>query len=271
MAYASERMEEALSAGPAPEPREDAGRAVKRYRSIFLSDIHLGSIGCRAESLLGFLDEYRAERVYLLGDIMDVWSNQDIFTWPVEQIEVLRRILGMAGNGTDVYYILGNHDRALGTLEGTDLGNIHIRRELVHETADRRRVLLTHGDAYDRFVIRHEWVARLATRAYHFITVFHNLVNRASRAAGRVRPINISRTVRILSKQFTDVLSSFASTISAETRRRECDGVICGHMHRPEVGEIDGIDYYNTGDWVEHCTALVEDFTGRLELIRYEG
>jgi UDP-2,3-diacylglucosamine pyrophosphatase LpxH len=121
-------------------------------------------------------------------------------------------------------------------------------------------VLLTHGDAYDGFVMKHEWVAKAATRAYHFITLFNDFVNRVGRTFGRLEPINICREVRVRSKQFTDAMSGFTNVVSEETKRRECDGVICGHMHSPEVGEING---------VEHCTALVEDFTGSLELVQY--
>ena len=268
MAYATERKEATIE--PRHAPHLDRSEAVvKHCRTIFISDLHLGTAGCKAEAVLRFLDEYRPERLYLLGDIMDVWSNRNIFTWPKGQITVLRRILGMADNGVDVYYIPGNHDRALGSLVGADLGNIRIRRECVHKTADDRRVLVTHGDAYDAFVIHHEWVARVATRVYHFITVFNNLANRVGRRTGRLAPLNICRFVRIWSKQFTDVLSSFASTIAAETVRRECDGVICGHMHRPEISEVAGVQYYNVGDWVEHCTALVEDFAGTLSLVQY--
>jgi UDP-2,3-diacylglucosamine pyrophosphatase LpxH len=270
MAYASERMDTVLDVDTPPLHLDDSCGTVKRYRSIFLSDIHLGTVGCKAEAVLRFLDEYQANRLYLLGDIMDVWSNDNIFTWPKEQIAVLRRILGMAEKGVDVYYILGNHDRALGKLTGADLGALHIRREFVYETADKRRVLLTHGDAYDGFVMKHEWVARLATRAYHFITVFNDVVNRMGRSVGRIEPVNICRQVRTRSKQFTNAMSGFTSVVSEETRRRECDGVICGHMHSPEVGEIGGVQYYNVGDWVEHCTALVEDFTGNLDLIHYD-
>lgn len=269
MAYASERMDAVLDLEPIPLHFDDSSPAVKRYRSIFLSDIHLGTVGCKAQAVMSFLDEYRADRMYLLGDIMDVWSNDNIFTWPKEQIAVLRRLLGLADSGVDLYYILGNHDRALGTLAGADLGNIHIRHEFVHETADHRRVFLTHGDTCDGFVMKHEWVAKAATRAYHFITLFNDLVNRMGRTFGRVEPFNICREVRMRSKQFTNAMSGFTSVVSEETRRRECDAVICGHMHSPEVGEINGIEYYNAGDWVEHCTALVEDFTGNLDLVQY--
>lgn len=268
MAYARHRdeSEKRRDGGPLMMPAPGPDVAVKHFRTLFLSDIHLGTIGCRAQEVLRFLDEYRAERVYLLGDILDVWSNRNIFSWPREQIAVLRRLLGMAEEGVEVYYILGNHDRMLGTLTEIDLGNIHIRRELIHETADNRRVLLTHGDAYDSFVVRHEWVAKLAARSYHFVTVFDRLLNRAT---GRIAPVDIARQVRLRSKQLTDCLSRFAQTVSEETRRRELHGVICGHMHRPEIARICDIDYHNVGDWVEHCTALVEDFTGRLELIHY--
>ncbi len=269
MTYATERREATTSVEHAPLHLDEPEAVVTRCRSIFISDIHLGTAGCKADAVLRFLDEYSAERLFLLGDIMDVWANRNVFTWPKGQIAVLRRILGMADDGVDVYYITGNHDRALGSLAGADLGNIHISRELVHETADHRRVLLTHGDAYDAFVIHHEWVARMATRVYHFITVFNNLTNRISRRTGRLAPLNICRFVRIWSKQFTDVLSSFATTISAEALRRECDGVICGHMHRPEIAEVGGVQYYNAGDWVEHCTALVEDFAGTIDLVQY--
>ena len=269
MAYATERREATTGVEHAPRHLDQTEAEVKRCRSIFISDIHLGTAGSKADAVLRFLDEYSADRIFLLGDIMDVWANRNVFTWPKQQIAVLRRILGLARNGVEVYYITGNHDRALGTLAGSDLGNIRISRELVHETADHRRMFLAHGDAYDAFVIHHESIARAATRVYHFITVFSNMINRISRGTGRLAPLNICKLVRIWSKQFTDVLSNFATTIAAETVRRGCDGVICGHMHRPRIAEVGGVQYYNVGDWVEHCTALVEDFTGNFTLVQY--
>lgn len=268
MAFARRREDRATDSDGA-DPRDQQG-GVTHCRAIFISDIHLGTAGCKADAVLRFFDRYSAEQLYLLGDIMDVWANRNIFSWPKKQIAVLRRILGLADEGVEVYYLPGNHDRAVGTLSGLELGSIRVGREFIHETADRRRLLLTHGDAYDAFVIHHEWAARTATRVYHFITVINNLIGRLTRRrSGHLSPLSICRLVRVASKRFTDLFSSFATTVSAEALRRECDGVVCGHMHRPQIALIGDIQYHNAGDWMEHCTALVEDCAGNLSLVRY--
>ncbi len=182
---------------------------------------------------------------------------------------MLRRLLGLAQSAVQIYYLLGNHDKALESLVGADLGNIHIRKHCVHETADRRRVFVLHRDAYDRFVMRYEWVSRLATRAYHLVNVLNHLVSRCGRGQGRAGNFDICRFVRVRAKQFADYLGRFGEGVTQETLRRECEAVVCGHMHKPRVSQYDGVEYYNAGDRVEHCTAMVEDFTGRVELIHY--
>lgn len=268
MASSSERLGTALGIGPIEADVSEPSGDVGEYRSIFISDLHLGTLGAKAEAVNRFLKENRADRLYLLGDVLDVWCNRTVFRWPHEQIGVIRRILGLAESGVDVYYVLGNHDRALYPLSGLDIGHFHVRSELIHETADNRHVLVTHGDAYDGFVLNYEGISRLATRSHQLFQSVARIVSLARRSHQRGR-LNVCRFVRVHAKRLADQIGRFAETVAEETMRRQLNGIVCGHMHRPEIRNVHGVEYYNAGDWVDNCTALVEDFNGRLDLLHY--
>lgn len=267
-AYASEYSRPGIGQC-APVVAKAEGAAVpKRYRSIFISDLHLGTVGCKAGAVLRFLQNHRAQQVYLVGDIVDIWMTRSFLGWPGEQMAVVRDLLGLAESGAQVHYILGNHDCALRALAGAGLANLTISRDCIHVTADGRRMLVTHGDRYDGLVVKHEWVARTATRLYHFVTKFNHSLNKLLVRLHR-RPVDICRFVREQTKAISLHNYEFIDVLTEETRRRECDGVICGHIHRPEIRQVNGVEYHNTGDWVENSTAIVEDFDGHLELLHY--
>ncbi len=239
-----------------------------RLRSIFISDVHLGFKGCRAEFLLDFLRRVECQQVYLVGDIIDVWSLTRSFYWPQAHNDVIRCILGKAKHGTRVIYVPGNHDRPFRDHDGLVLGNVEIRREAVHETADGRRFLVLHGDEFDSIVRASPFLESLGSRAYSAALRLNRYVNAVRQLLGY--PYwSIAAFLKHKVKNAVRYIANFERALAVEARRRGVDGVICGHIHRAEISEIDGITYCNDGDWVESCTALVEDFQGRLSLLRW--
>ena len=246
---------------PAPRP-------TIRLRTVFLSDTHLGFKGCRAEFLLDFLRRVECEQIYLVGDIIDVWSLTRSFYWPQAHNDVIRTILGKAKHGTQVVYVPGNHDRPFRDHDGLVLGNVEIRRQAVHCTADGRWLLVLHGDEFDSIVRASPLLESVGSQAYAIALTLNRWLNTLRRALGY--PYwSLSAFLKDRVKNAVKYIANFERAIAAEARRRGLDGVVCGHIHRAEIRDIDGITYCNDGDWVESCTALVEDFQGRLSLLRW--
>jgi UDP-2,3-diacylglucosamine pyrophosphatase LpxH len=243
-------------------------RPTLRFRSIFISDVHLGFKGCRAEFLLDFLRRVECQQIYLVGDIIDVWSLTRSVYWPQAHNDVIRTLLGKAKHGTRVVYVPGNHDRPFRDHHGLVLGNVEIVLEAVHETADGRRFLVLHGDEFDSIVRASPMLESLGNRAYSAVLRLNRYVNAVRKTLGY--PYwSISAFLKHKVKNAVKYIANYERALAVEARRRGVDGVICGHIHRAEISEIDGITYCNDGDWVESCTALVEDFQGRLSLLRW--
>ena len=239
-----------------------------RLRSVFISDVHLGFKGCRAEFLLDFLRRVECEQIYLVGDIIDLWSLQRTFYWPQAHNDVIRTILGKAKHGTRVVYVPGNHDRAFRDHDGLTLGNVEIRLEAIHETADGRRFLVLHGDEFDSIVRASPLLESVGNHAYAAALRLNRYVNAVRQRLGY--PYwSLAAFLKHKVKNAVKYIANFERALAVEARRRGVDGVICGHIHRAEITEIDGILYCNDGDWVESCTTLVEDFAGRLSLLRW--
>jgi UDP-2,3-diacylglucosamine pyrophosphatase LpxH len=239
-----------------------------RLRSVFISDVHLGFKGCRAEFLLDFLRRVECEQIYLVGDIIDLWSLQRTFYWPQAHNDVIRTILGKAKHGTRVVYVPGNHDRAFRDHDGLTLGNVEICREAIHETADGRRFLVLHGDEFDSIVRASPLLESVGSHAYAAALRLNRYVNAVRQRLGY--PYwSLAAFLKHKVKNAVKYIANFERALAVEARRRGVDGVICGHIHRAEITEIDGILYCNDGDWVESCTTLVEDFAGRLSLLRW--
>ena len=239
-----------------------------RLRSVFISDVHLGFKGCRAEFLLDFLRRVECEQIYLVGDIIDLWSLQRTFYWPQAHNDVIRTILGKAKHGTRVVYVPGNHDRAFRDHDGLTLGNVEIRLEAIHETADGRRFLVLHGDEFDSIVRASPLLESVGNHAYAAALRLNRYVNAVRQRLGY--PYwSLAAFLKHKVKNAVKYIANFERALAVEARRRGVDGVICGHIHRAEITEIDGILYCNNGDWVESCTTLVEDFAGRLSLLRW--
>ena len=240
-------------------------RQTIRLRSAFVSDVHLGSKGCRADALLEFLKSIDVDYLFLVGDIVDFWAMRRNFYWPQEHNNVLRTVLGKAKGGTRVIYIPGNHDEDVREFCGSVFGNLEIHREFVHHTADKRRLLVMHGDEFDTVVKCSPWLAKLGSRAYDFLLRLNRYVNMLRRVFN-LPYWSLASYLKHKARTAVQYISSFEHAVAHAARKRGVEGVVCGHIHRPEITEIDGVQYCNDGDWVESCSALVEDMNGRLAI-----
>lgn len=236
-----------------------------KLRSAFISDIHLGTRGCCAELLLEFLRSVHVDTLYLVGDVVDVWSLRRAVYWPQSHNNVVRTLLGKAKHGTRVIYVPGNHDELFRELEGSVFGNLEVHREHVHETADGRRLLVLHGDEFDGVVKCSRWLTKLGTWVYDFLVWLNRCVNAVRR--GLDFPYwSLATYLKYKAKSAVEYVRGFEQAVAHAARRRGVDGVVCGHIHRPEMRMLHGILYCNDGDWVESCSVLVEDLNGRLSL-----
>ncbi len=248
---------------PATRPR-DAGPA--RYRTIWISDIHLGTRGCRADFLLDFLRNTESERLYLVGDIIDGWRLRRSWYWPQPHNDVVQKLLRKARKGTEVVFIPGNHDEFARQFGNLLFGGIVIKRQAIHTMADGRRFLVLHGDQFDNVVRYAKWLAFLGDWAYNLALSTNYWFNLVRRKLG-LPYWSLSAYLKLKVKNAVEYIGRFERAVAAAAKNRGVDGVICGHIHHAEIREIDGITYCNDGDWVESCTALVEHFDGRLEIL----
>ena len=247
----------------------DGEEASVRYRSIFISDIHLGTRGCQAELLLDFIRQVECDRLYLVGDIVDGWKmSRSGFYWPQSHNDVVQKILRLARKGVEVIYVPGNHDDRIRDFCGVHFGGVVVARDAIHETADGRRFLVVHGDEFDGVIQHAPWLAFLGDWAYRTVLMLNTLLNRARRRLG-FGYWSLSAFLKVKVKNALQFIENFEAAVAAEARRRGVDGVICGHIHKAEMRMIDGALYINDGDWVESCTALVEHFDGRLEILHW--
>jgi UDP-2,3-diacylglucosamine pyrophosphatase LpxH len=237
-----------------------------RYRTIWISDVHLGTRGRKADLLLDFLRRNEAGIVYLVGDIVDGWRLRKSWYWPQAHDDVVQKLLRRVRKGTRMIYLPGNHDEWLRDYTRLHFGGVEIRDEVVHVTADGRRFLVKHGDQYDTVVKHARWLAVLGDHAYTMALCINRHVNAVRRAFG-YEYWSLSAYLKLRVKNAVQYIGSFADALSTEARRRGLDGVICGHIHHAEIRDLGGVLYCNDGDWVESCTALVEHFDGRLEII----
>jgi UDP-2,3-diacylglucosamine pyrophosphatase LpxH len=238
-----------------------------RVRSLFLSDIHLGTRACQAERLLDFLRAYPADNTFLIGDIIDFWSMSRGIYWTSGQNTVVQKILRRARNGDRVVLIPGNHDEVLRDYAGIVFGDIPVLNELVHQTADGRRYLLIHGDVFDQVTRHHRWVALLGDKAYDLLVLLNHSLSWLRRKAGIAGYWSLAGYAKRKVKTALNFIFDFEESAVHHTRERGLDGVICGHIHWATIRDFDGVTYVNCGDWVDSCSAIVEHFDGRLELV----
>ncbi|MFC2968229.1 UDP-2,3-diacylglucosamine diphosphatase [Acidimangrovimonas pyrenivorans] len=237
-----------------------------QYRTIFISDTHLGSRGSQAEMLLDFLRQHDAETIFLVGDIVDAWQLRRGWFWPQAHNDVVQELLSKSQAGATVIYIPGNHDEAMRSYLGTHFGGIEVQKTAEHITADGRRLLVTHGDQFDAIVVHAKWLAHLGDRAYDFALWLNIWVNRLRRLWGGSY-WSLANWAKAQVKTAVNFIGEYEKVLSAEARRGGFDGVVCGHIHRANLRDIDGIQYVNCGDWTESCTAVAERPDGTLLLV----
>ena len=238
----------------------------KKYRAVWISDIHLGTPGCQAGHLLDFLRSFDSDYLYLVGDIIDGWQLKRSWYWQQSHNDVIQKVLRKARKGTHVIFIPGNHDEAVRQFIGMKFGDIQIMEEAIHETADGRRLWITHGDLFDGVIQCARWLAHLGDQAYEFTLKLNRWFNYLRARLG-LPYWSLSRFLKHKVKRAVSFISDFEQAVAHEARRRGLDGVVCGHIHHAEMREIEGVLYCNDGDWVESLTALVEHEDGRLEII----
>ncbi len=238
-------------------------------RSIFLSDIHLGTRACQADRLLDFLREYQAENLFLIGDIVDFWAMSRSIHWTPDQNTFVQKMLRRARHGERVVFIPGNHDEALREYVGIAFGDIEVLDEYVHELADGRRFLLLHGDEFDQITRHHRWVAVLGDLAYNLLVRINGLLSYTRRRLGISGYWSLAGYAKRRVKKALQFIFDFEDSALYSAQQRGLDGIICGHIHSAVIRQVGALSYVNCGDWVDSCTAIVEHNDGSLELIAW--
>jgi UDP-2,3-diacylglucosamine pyrophosphatase LpxH len=242
----------------------------RRYRAVWISDVHLGTRGCNAGMLVDFLKSIECDTLYLVGDIVDGWRLKKGWYWPDAHNEVVRRVLKLAHAGTRVIFVAGNHDEMLRDYAGLSFGGVELVLEAVHVTADGRRLLVTHGDSFDGVVLYARWLAFLGDQTYQLMLRANGVFN-AVRRRLKLPYWSLSAYLKKRVKNAVQYVCSFEEAVAHEAISRGFDGVVCGHIHCAEIRQIGPVTYYNDGDWVESCTALVEDMQGALRIIDWSA
>ncbi|WP_131115315.1 MULTISPECIES: UDP-2,3-diacylglucosamine diphosphatase [Lichenihabitans] len=241
---------------------------IRHFRSLFISDLHLGTKGCQAGLLLDFLKRHDADTIYLVGDIIDGWRLRSGWYWPQLHNDILQKLLRKVRKGARMVYIPGNHDEFAREYVGYNFGGVEIMRDTTHVTADGRRFLVTHGDDFD-IVVRHaRWLALLGDWAYEAALKTNTYFNIVRRRLG-FPYWSFSAWAKLKVKNAVNFIGSFETALAEQALKHNVDGVICGHIHHAVIREINGITYINTGDFVESCSVVVEHYDGSFEIIRW--
>ena len=247
------------------EPRDRHAPRL-RFRTVWISDTHLGTPGCNATLLLDFLKSIECETLYLVGDIVDGWQLRKGWYWPPAHNDVVRCVLKMAKRGARVIYVPGNHDEAFRDFTGLHFGDVELLPEDIHVTADGRRLLVLHGDQFDSIVMYARWLAFLGDSAYTMLLKSNALVNGVRKRFG-LPYWSLAAHLKKRVKNAVLFISKYEEVVAQAATERHVDGVVCGHIHSAEIRQFGDITYYNDGDWVESCTALVEHADGRMEIL----
>ena len=237
------------------------------YRALFVSDVHLGCRYSQAEAFLSFLNSIQVDRLYLVGDFIDGWRLRRRWHWQLVYVQIFQRLVEMATQGTEIFYTPGNHDEFLRDYFH-DFGWIRVADQFVHQTLDGRRLAVLHGDKFDDFERQAKWLSKLGSIGYDGLIRANSLVNLIRRGLC-LEDCRFSSQVKVWTKQAVQFISDFEERLICHAKDTDCDGVICGHIHVPRLDRVRNFVYCNTGDWVEHCTALVEHVDGELELIEW--
>jgi UDP-2,3-diacylglucosamine pyrophosphatase LpxH len=250
----------------APSGGREVQRAARHHRTIFISDVHLGTRGCKAELLADFLAKNSCDTLFLVGDIVDGWRLKRRWFWPEAHNAVLTAILHKVDTGTRVVFVPGNHDEAFREYCGRSIAGVEILREAIHTTADGRRLLVLHGDHFDAVIAYAKWLAHLGDWAYSLALELNEVCHLVRRNFG-LNYWSLSAFLKQKVKNALEYICRFEDAVAGEVRARGFDGVVCGHIHHATIKRIGGVLYLNDGDWVESCTALVEDAQGHLEIL----
>ena len=252
---------------PLASPRGDDDEPATglRVRTVWISDLHLGTPGCQAGELLAFLRHVESETLYLVGDIIDGWQLRRAWYWPQAHNDVVQKLLRKARKGTRVIFIPGNHDEFARKYVQHNFGGIEVADEWVHKTADGRKLWVIHGDLFDGVIQCAKWLAHLGDTMYEFTLKLNRHLN-SLRARLGLPCWSLSKYLKQKVKRAVSYVSDFEVAVAREARKRGLQGVVCGHIHHAELREIDGVLYANDGDWVESLTALIEHDDGRLEI-----
>ena len=240
-----------------------------KYRTIFISDFHLGSKGCQSSMLLDFLRNTRSDYLYLVGDIIDGWRLKNKWFWPQEHNDVVQKILRKARHGTKVYYVSGNHDELVRKFVPINLGEVNIVNEVIHITADNKELLILHGDKFDAIIRVAPWLAHLGDYAYDFALWTNVTLNKIRKTLG-YKYWSLSKFLKLKVKKAVSYINRYEEVVANYAFKKNMNGVVCGHIHHASDRIIGDVHYYNDGDWVENCSALVEHFDGKLELIYWK-
>lgn len=242
---------------------------MRHVRTLFLSDIHLGTRGCQAHKVLDFLRCHEAEKIFLIGDIVDGWRLTQVWYWPQAHNDVVQKLLRKVRKGSQLIYIPGNHDEFFREYAGSSFGGVEIIEEARHRCVNGKTMLLLHGDKFDTVVRNVKWLALLGDWSYDFAIWLNGHIAAIRRYFG-MPYWSFSKWSKDKVKTAVNFISAFEDAVASDARKQGADIVVCGHIHKPVMREIEGITYINTGDWVESCSALVEHFDGRLELIHWQ-
>src|SRR5262245_22794865 len=254
------------AAGP-PEPADESPDVPRRrYRSVWISDLHLGTPGCQAAALRDFLKHVESDPLSPVGDIIDGWQLRRSWYWPQAHNDVVQKLLRKARKGTRVIFIPGNHDEFARRYVEHTFGGIDVAEEWIHETADGRKLWIVHGDLFDGVIQCAKWLAHVGDSLYEFALKLNRWLNTARGRLG-LPYWSLSKYLKLKVKRAVSYVGDFEAAVAREARRRGVQGVVCGHIHHAELRDIDGILYANDGDWVESLTALVEHADGKLEII----
>lgn len=255
--------------GPQGAPDNDDDEKGQRFRTIFISDIHLGTPGCQALALMDFLRTHPSDTLYLVGDIIDGWQLRRRWYWPQAHNDVVQKLLRRVRKGCRVIYVPGNHDEFARDFIGHHFGGIEVVQEAVHATADGRSLWIIHGDYFDAVVQCAKWLAYLGDNLYEFTLRMNRHLNSLRGRLG-LPYWSLSAYLKQKVKTALNYVTDFEEAVANEAKKRGHDGVLCGHIHRAEMRMINGVLYCNDGDWVESRTALVEHYDGRLEILHWE-
>ena len=240
----------------------------RRFRALFISDVHLGTRGCQADKLLDFLRRHEADTIYLVGDIVDGWALRSSWYWPQAHNDVVQKLLRKGRKGSRMIYIPGNHDEFLRGYYGTHFGGIEVVEHAIHDGADGRFYLVVHGDMFDIVVTQARWLALLGDKAYELALTANRLFNALRRVLG-VPYWSLSKWAKLKVKNAVNYIGAFEKALATEADHHQVDGVICGHIHTAAMHDDFGVRYMNCGDWVESCTAIAERYDGCFEIISW--